>query len=75
MMLQPWKTAGVIFTGGQGTWVIKLASIFHRQGKKTLPPPLTFPVKAQDLCGKFVSLKCVCVCVICAHQETQPAGF
>lgn len=60
MMLQPWKTAGVIFTGGQGTWVIKHASIFHRQIKNTPPPP-TFPVKAQDLCGKFVSLKSVCV--------------
>ena len=51
MMLQRWKTAGVIFTGRQGTWVIKLASIFHRQKKKTLAP-----VKAQDLCGKSVSV-------------------
>lgn len=37
MMLQRWKTAGVIFTGGQGTWVIKLASIFHSL-KKTRAP-------------------------------------
>ena len=60
------KPAGVIFTGGQGTWVIKLASIFHSL-KKNLPPrpsppspPFTFPVKAQDLCGKSVSYGGVC---------------
>ena len=38
MMLHRWKTAGVIFTGGQGTWVIKLAPIFHRQKKKLASP-------------------------------------
>lgn len=51
MMLQRWKTAGVIFTGGQGTWVIKLASIFHSQKKKLVPPPppnstFTFPCQS-----------------------------
>lgn len=39
MMLQRWKTTGVIFTGGQGTRVMKLASfIFHNQ-KKNVPSP------------------------------------
>lgn len=53
MLQQHWKTVGVIFTGGQGTWVIKLSSIFHSQ-KKKLDPSFTFPVKAQDLCGESV---------------------
>lgn len=44
-MLHCWKAAGVIFTGEQGTWVIKLASIFHSLEKPR--PSFTFPVKAR----------------------------
>lgn len=81
MMLRRWKTAGVIFTGGQGTWVIKRLH-FPQPEKKTLPclpspvpppPPFfTFPVKAQDLSGKSVS------CVgerRCAHTQTRRSRF
>lgn len=39
MMLQHWKMAGVIFTGGQGTWVIKLASSYFPLPKKSAPSP------------------------------------
>lgn len=49
---------------------------FPQAEKKTLPPPLTFPVKAQDLCGTFVSLKSVCesVCVISAKTHNLQAS-
>ena len=66
LMLQPWKTAGVIFTGGQGTWVIKRASIFHRQKKKKTHSLLLLPSlsKHKTSAGSLSHWRvCVRVCV------------
>lgn len=50
------------FTGGQGTWVIKRASIFHgkKKRKEKKKKSLTSPVKAEDHGGNSASFGAIC---------------
>lgn len=74
MMLRRWKTAGVIFTGGQGTWVIKRLH-FPQPEKKTLlpspvsPPPLYLPCQST---GPLWEVCIMCGRVkMCTHSDTE----
>lgn len=56
-----WDFFLFFFTGGQGTWVIKRASIFHGKKKERKEKKsLTSPVKAEDHGGNSASFGAIC---------------